>query len=78
MAKMNEMKQKITKATDAELVAQLAEVRATLRSERFAAAGSRPKDSNSPKKLKKTVARILTEKRARELAHSTSSGQAAK
>ena len=62
------MKQKVTKASDQELGTMLAEARATLRTERFAAAGARPKDSNSPAKLKKQVAQILTEQRARELA----------
>ncbi len=52
---------------DGELTKLLAETRATLRTERFAAAGARPKDSNAPAKLRKTVARILTEQRARAL-----------
>jgi ribosomal protein L29 len=68
MTKKNGMQQKITKGTDAELGAMLIEARTALRSERFAAAGSRPKDSNSPRKLRKQVARILTQKRSRELA----------
>ena len=63
MAKINVMKGK----NDLELGTMLAEARATLRTERFAAAGSRPKDTNSPAKLKKQVARILTEQRARQL-----------
>jgi ribosomal protein L29 len=61
MAKMNTMKAK----TDAELNTILGETRATLRSERFAAAGSRPKDSNSPRKLRKQIAQILTEQNVR-------------
>lgn len=68
MAKINVMKGK----TDQELGTMLAEARATLRSERFAAAGSRPKDTNSPAKLKKQVARILTEQNARVLRSSKS------
>ena len=68
MTKQKDMKGKITKATDAELGTMLAEARATLRAERFAAAGSRPKDSNSPAKLKKQIARVLTAQRSRELA----------
>jgi ribosomal protein L29 len=64
MAKINVMKAK----SDQELSSMLKEARATLRAERFAAAGSRPKDSNSPAKLKKQVAQILTQMRARELA----------
>lgn len=72
MAKINVMKQKVTKATDQELATQLAEARATLRTERFAAAGSRPKDTNSPANLKRNIARILTEQNARVLRSSKS------
>ena len=43
----------------------LSETRATLRGERFAAAGARPKDTNAPKKLRATIARILTEQHSR-------------
>ena len=50
---------------DAELEKLLAETRATLRTERFAAAGARPKDSNAPAKMRKTIARVLTEQHAR-------------
>lgn len=53
--------------TDTELAKLLADTRAELRTERFAAAGARPKDSNSPKKLRAAIARIHTELRAREL-----------
>ncbi|MDD3531492.1 MAG: 50S ribosomal protein L29 [Candidatus Pacebacteria bacterium] len=53
--------------TDTELMKLLADTRATLRTERFSAAGARAKDSNAPRKLRVTIARILTEKRAREL-----------
>lgn len=49
----------------AELTKLLKETRITLRTERFAAAGARPKDTNSPRKLRKTIARILTEQRVR-------------
>ncbi len=49
----------------AELAKLLKETRATLRTERFAAAGARPKDTNAPRKLRKTIARVLTEQRAR-------------
>lgn len=55
----------MTKKTDGELTTLLVETRKTLREERFAAAGARPKDSNSPRKLRKTVARILTEQHKR-------------
>ena len=63
MTKKNDMKAK----SDQELGTMLLETRATLRSERFAAAGSRPKDSNSPRNLRTQVERILTETRARAL-----------
>ncbi len=53
--------------TDQELVKLLADTRATLRTERFSAAGARAKESNAPMKLRKTIARALTEQRAREL-----------
>lgn len=58
-------KEKISDKADAELVKTLSETRATLRGERFAAAGARPKDSNAPKKLRTTIARILTEQHSR-------------
>ncbi len=50
---------------NAELAKLLVETRDRLRTERFAAAGARPKDTNAPRKLRKTVARILTEQRVR-------------
>ncbi len=55
----------MTTKTDQELLKLLALTRAELRTERFAAAGARAKDSNSPKKLRATVARVLTEQHAR-------------
>ena len=58
----------MTKKTDVELTKLLADTHAEARSERFAAAGARPKDPNAPKKLRKTIARALTEQRARTLA----------
>jgi len=51
---------------DAELEKMLEETRAALRTERFAAAGARPKDPNAPAKMRKTIARILTEQHARK------------
>ena len=66
-------KHSITTATDQELAKLLVETRGTLRTERFAAAAARPKESNAPKKLRKTIARVLTEQHAR----SASSRQAA-
>jgi len=58
----------MTTKTDAELVKILADTRVALRTERFSAAGSRAKESNAPRKLRATIARALTEQRARELA----------
>ncbi|HET9641520.1 MAG TPA: 50S ribosomal protein L29, partial [Candidatus Paceibacterota bacterium] len=43
----------------------LADSRAELRAERFAAAGARAKNPNQAKKLRKTIARALTETHAR-------------
>ncbi len=68
MTKKNDMKTK----TEAELDKLLVESRDALRGERFAAAGSRPKDTNGPRKLKKTIARTLTELHTRVLRSSKS------
>jgi ribosomal protein L29 len=57
----------MTTKTDQELVKLLTDTRATLRTERFAASGARAKDSNSPRNLRRTIARVLTETRARTL-----------
>jgi ribosomal protein L29 len=57
----------MTTKTDQELDKLLLDTRETLRTERFSAAGARAKDSNGQQKLRKVVARALTEKRAREL-----------
>lgn len=57
----------MTNKTDQELNKLLAETRATLRTERFAATGARAKDSDSGKKLRASIARVLTEQRARQL-----------
>ncbi|MHB1769990.1 MAG: 50S ribosomal protein L29 [Minisyncoccota bacterium] len=51
--------------TDQELATLLLDTRARLRTERFAAAGARPKDSSAPRKLRKDIARALTEQHAR-------------
>ena len=51
--------------TDHELSKLLTDTREQLRAERFSAAGARAKDSNAPRKLRTTVARILTEQSAR-------------
>ena len=57
----------MTTKTDQELVKLLVDTRALLRTERFAATGARAKDSNSPKKLRAVVARVLTEQHSRVL-----------
>jgi len=57
----------MTTKTDTELAKLLVETRAQLRTERFSAAGARAKESNAPRKLRATIARALTEQRAREL-----------
>jgi len=57
--------------TDHELAKLLADTRATLRMERFSAAGARAKESNAPRKFRKTIARILTEQ-SRRLSESAS------
>jgi ribosomal protein L29 len=60
-------KDTMTTKTDHELSELLTKTRETLRTERFSAAGARAKDSNSPSKHRKEIARVLTEQRAREL-----------
>jgi len=52
---------------DGELLKLLTDNRKSLREQRFAAAGARPKDTNAPHKAKKLIARILTEQRTRAL-----------
>lgn len=53
---------------DVELTKILAETRKELFEHRLAAAGSRPKDTNALKKSRRTIARALTEMRARQKA----------
>ncbi|MFA5942397.1 MAG: hypothetical protein WC798_01875 [Candidatus Paceibacterota bacterium] len=55
----------MTTKTDQELIGLLADTRATLRTERFSAAGARAKESNAPRKLRAVIARILTEQSRR-------------
>jgi ribosomal protein L29 len=57
----------MTTKTDQELSKLLTDARATLRTERFSAAGARAKDSNAPRKLRTTIARVLTEQHVRAL-----------
>lgn len=71
-------KESMTTKTDTELAKLLSDTRAELRTERFSAAGARAKDSNAPKKLRKVIARALTEQHVRVLkTGSTSSPQTA-
>ncbi|MBU1292684.1 50S ribosomal protein L29 [Patescibacteria group bacterium] len=44
----------------------LVEKRAELRTLRFAAAGARPKDASAPAKVRKDIARLLTEETAQK------------
>ncbi len=55
----------MTTKTDQELNQLLVDTRTTLRSERFSAAGARAKDPNAPRKLRKVIARVLTEQSVR-------------
>lgn len=77
MTKKDIMKTK----TDHELTQLLSDTRVTLRTERFSAAGARAKDPNSLRKLRKVIARALTEQ-SRRLSESAfrpkASGTAAK
>lgn len=61
MTKKTTMKGK----TNEELAKLLTETRAAIRAERFAAAGARAKDSNAARKMRKSIARILTEETIR-------------
>ncbi len=47
-----------------ELTKALAEMRESLRKLRFEAAGARPKDTNAPQKMRRDIARAMTELRA--------------
>jgi ribosomal protein L29 len=53
--------------TEQELSELLMKSRETLRTERFSAAGARAKDPNGQQKLRKEIARVLTEQRARAI-----------
>lgn len=57
----------MTQKTDQELLKLLTETREVLRTERFSAAGARAKESNAAGKHRATIARVLTEQRARVL-----------
>jgi ribosomal protein L29 len=62
MAKKTSLKEK----NAGELVKLLGEKREELRKLRFEAAGSRPKDSNAPAKVKREIARLMTELTAKK------------
>ncbi|HRH24191.1 MAG TPA: 50S ribosomal protein L29 [Candidatus Paceibacterota bacterium] len=64
MAKKISLKEK----NAGELVKLLGERREELRKLRFEAAGARPKDSNAPAKVKRDIARIMTELHAKKTA----------
>lgn len=55
----------MTTKTDQELIKLVSDTRETLRKERFSAAGARAKDPNHLGRLRKTVARVLTEQSVR-------------
>lgn len=57
----------IKKKNDKELDKDLVEKRKELRDFRFGIAGSKVRDVKTGKNVKKEIARILTEKRSREL-----------
>ena len=61
MAKKEHMGNK----TDAELGTLLADSRKELREVRFQAAGARAQDASAARKLRKTIARVLTERALR-------------
>jgi len=61
----------IKKAEMGELTKMLADKREELRAGRHAAAGTRARDVRGSRNIRKEIARILTEIRAREIASST-------
>lgn len=60
-------KDTMTTKTDTELAKLLVDTREALRAERFSAVGARAKESNHKGKLRKVIARTLTEQRVRVL-----------
>jgi ribosomal protein L29 len=58
-------KEVMTTKTEQELAKLLAETRASLRAERFSAAGARAKDSTKAKDFRAAIARVLTEQNSR-------------
>jgi len=57
----------MTTKTYQELAKLLSDTRAELRSERFSAASARAKNPNMQGKLRKNIARVLTEQRVRSI-----------
>ncbi len=57
----------MTTKTDQELSTLLTETRAAIRSERFSAAGARAKEPNMHGKMRRVIARALTEQNRRLL-----------
>jgi ribosomal protein L29 len=64
-------KEKISEKSDKEILDLLTESRAKLRDERFAAAGSRAKNPNAKRILRRDIARALTEQGRRAKASGT-------
>ena len=59
----------IKKKTDQDLLKMLSEKRTEIREFRFGLAGSKTKNIKKGREIKKDIARILTEARAREQVH---------
>ncbi|HEV7121297.1 MAG TPA: 50S ribosomal protein L29 [Candidatus Paceibacterota bacterium] len=68
---------KLTEKNVDELKKMLAEMREDLRATRFAAAGSRPKDSDAHSRIRKDIARVLYELGMRSKAASAAATPAA-
>ncbi len=61
------MTKKYQDTSNGELAKLLSEKREALRALRFSSAGSRPKDSSEPARLRKEIARMMTEFSARSI-----------
>lgn len=66
MPKIKSVKLNIKNMKDAELEKELVSLRESMHTLRFKAQGSKSKDVKEPAKLKKNVARVLTEMQARK------------
>ena len=69
-------KTSLTEKNQGELIALLSKQREELRTLRFSAAGSRPKDSSGPKKTRAQIARIMTELHARTIVNGEATPEA--